>query len=178
LFSGGGDSAPDVRTREQFLERAQIGWRGMSAAAHAMGELVGSILDKYQSLQLDLSNVAPPALLESYVDMRRHLESLIYDGFIVQTPPEWLGQYPRFLAAIEIRLKKLLNAGLNRDQGAMAEVAPLVRQYIDRRDANERDHVTDPELETYRWMLEELRVSLFAQELKTSIPVSLKRLEG
>ena len=110
--------------------------------------------------------------------MRRHLSSLVYDGFIIKIPPQWLTQYPRFLSGIEIRLRKLLSAGLNRDQSAMAQIAPLTKQYAERRDANERQGENDPELETYRWMLEELRVSLFAQELKTSIPISIKRLEA
>jgi ATP-dependent helicase HrpA len=110
--------------------------------------------------------------------MRRHLSELVYDGFIVETPPHWLAHYPRYLAAVESRLRKLLNAGLGRDQSAMAELEPLVRQYRERRDKHEREETKDPELAEYRWMLEELRVSLIAQELKTSIPVSTKRLEA
>ncbi len=178
LFSGGGHAAPDVRTRQQFLDRAQLAWKRMNVAANEIGGLVSQILEKYQALNFELSKVAPPALIGSYQDMRRHLAGLVYNGFITQTSPAWLEQYPRFLTAIEIRLRKLLNAGLNRDQSAMAEIAPLLRQYQDRRDANARDQVADPELETYGWMLEELRVQSFAQELKTSIPVSIKRLEA
>jgi ATP-dependent helicase HrpA len=168
----------DVRTREQFLARAQLAWKRMNIAANEIGGLVAQILEKYQALNLEVSKVAPPALIGSYQDMRRHLTSLIYNSFVIRTPPPWLEQYPRFLTAIEIRLRKLLNAGLNRDQAAMADIAPLVKQYHDRRDANAKEGIADPELETYRWMLEEVRVQLFAQELKTSIPVSLKRLEA
>jgi ATP-dependent helicase HrpA len=167
-----------VRTREQFLARAQLAWKRMNIAADEIGGLVSQILEKYQALNFELSKVAPPALIGSYQDMRRHLASLIHNGFIIQTPPPWFEQYPRFLSAIEIRLRKLRSAGLNRDQAAMAEIAPLIKQYHDRGDANARDGVVDPELETYRWMLEELRVQMFAQELKTSIPVSVKRLAG
>src|SRR5439155_23322170 len=61
----------EVRTREQFLERAQLGWRRMSAAANEIAGLVGQILEKYQALQLELSQPAPPALIGSYQDMRR-----------------------------------------------------------------------------------------------------------
>jgi ATP-dependent RNA helicase HrpA len=150
----------------------------MNIAANEIGGLVSQVLDKYQALNLEVSKVAAPALIASFQDMRRHLAGLVYNGFIIRTPPKWLEQYPRFLAAIEIRLRKLLNAGLNRDQAAMAEIAPLVKQYRDRHDANAKEGGADPELEAYRWMLEELRVQLFAQELKTSIPVSLKRLEA
>jgi ATP-dependent helicase HrpA len=60
----------------------------------------------------------------------------------------------------------------------MHEIAPLQAQHDERRKEHAREGVADPELEMFRWMLEELRVSLFAQELKTSIPVSPKRLEA
>jgi ATP-dependent helicase HrpA len=178
LFRGGGEDA-EVRTRQQFLDRAQLGWRRMSVAANEIGELVVQILEKYQALQLELGKVAAPALIPSFQDMRRHLASLIYNGFVVQTPPQWLKHCPRYLDALAIRLRKLLNAGLNRDVAAMNEIAPLQRQYEERRAELIRDTASgNPELETFRWMLEELRVSLFAQELKTSIPVSPKRLEA
>ena len=173
------DPDGDIRTREQFLERAQQGWRRMSVASREIADLVAQTLEKYHALNLELSQVAPPALVASYQDMRRHLASLVYDGFIVRTPPHWLKHYPRFLSGVEIRLRKLRSAGLKRDEAAMAEIAPLENQYRDRRDKHAREGVEhDAELELYRWMLEELRVSLFAQELKTSIPVSPKRLEA
>jgi len=168
----------EVRTRDQFLERAQLGWRRMSIAANEVSDQVDAILEKYQALQLQLGKVAAPALIGSFQDMRRHLAELVYDGFVVQTPPQWLAHYPRYLAGIESRLRKLLNAGLNRDQAAMAEIEPLVRQYRERAVKHEGEEVTDAELANYRWMLEELRISLFAQELKTSMPVSIKRLEA
>jgi ATP-dependent helicase HrpA len=170
--------AGEVRTREQFLERAQLGWRRMSIAANEVSDQVDAILEKYQALQLQLGKVAAPALIGSFQDMRRHLAELVYDGFVVETPPQWIAHYPRYLGGIESRLRKLLNAGLNRDQAAMAETEPLVRQYRERAAKHEGEEMTDPELANYRWMLEELRVSLFAQELKTSMPVSVKRLEA
>ena len=119
-----------------------------------------------------------PLLEQSVQEMRQHLNELIYNGFIADTPPQWLPHYPRFLKAIEIRLRKLGSAGLVRDQNASAQIAPLWRQYQERRRENEQREIVDPELEQYRWMLEELRVSLFAQELKTSMPISVKRLEA
>lgn len=167
-----------VRTREQFLERAQLGWRRMSQAANELIDLVDPVLSTYQKLQLELGKVAAPALIASFQDMRRHLAELVYDGFIIETPPQWLAHFPRYLAAIESRLRKLLNAGLSRDQSAMAQLESLVRQYRERRDKHAKEEIKDPELIEYRWMLEELRVSLFAQELKTSIPVSVKRLDA
>ena len=103
----------DIRTRQQFLDRAQVGWRRMSGVSNELRDLLYQILEKYQALHLELSKVAPPALIPNYQDMRRHLASLVYDGFVRETPPQWLAHYPRYLSALEIRLRKLLNAGLN-----------------------------------------------------------------
>ncbi|HYO11127.1 MAG TPA: ATP-dependent RNA helicase HrpA [Tepidisphaeraceae bacterium] len=167
-----------VRTRQQFLDRAQFGWRRMSQASNELGDLVATILEKYQALHLELSKVAAPALVRSYQDMRKQLAALVYDGFVVKAPPQWLAHYPRYLSAMDVRLRKLLNAGLSRDQAGLAEVEPLQRQHDERRAQQQRAGVTDAELDQFRWMLEELRVSLFAQELKTAVPVSAKRLEA
>jgi ATP-dependent helicase HrpA len=150
----------------------------MGKAANEMGDLVAQILEKYQQLHLELSKVAAPALIPSFQDMRRHLSRLVYDGFITRTPPQSLAHLPRYLDALASRLRKLLNAGLSRDVDAMLQVEPLQERYDQRRAEHERAGIVDPELELYRLMLEELRVSLFAQELKTSMPVSVKRLEA
>src|SRR2546423_8477534 len=96
----------EVRTRDQFLDRAQLAWRRMSVAANEVGTLIAEILEKYQSLHVELLKVAAPALIPSFQDMRKHLSQLIYDGFIVQTPPQWLAHYPRHPAAPQGRPRK------------------------------------------------------------------------
>jgi ATP-dependent helicase HrpA len=83
---------------------------------------------------------------------------------------------PRFIKGIQVRLARLLNAGLKKDEAGMAVVAPLERAYRERLEKHRKAGVVDDALVTYRWMLEEFRVSTFAQELKTSVPVSGKRL--
>lgn len=92
-------------------------------------------------------------------------------------PYEWLRHYPRYLRAAEARLEKLMNAGAARDERQAAELAPWWRAYIETADRRRPADPPDPALERFRWMLEEMRVSLFAQELRTSIPVSSARLE-
>ena len=64
------------------------------------------------------------------------------------------------------------------DAQRSAEITPLWNQYVARKDKHANEGVVDPALDQYRWMLEEFRVSQFAQELKTSIPISTKRLEA
>src|SRR5205809_7918442 len=92
--------------------------------------------------------------------------------FVKDTPKAWLIQFRGVLKAIGVRLGKP-----GRDSEKLAEISPLWQGYLERSKRHHEQRFHDLELELYRWMIEELRVSLFAQELKTSIPVSVKRLE-
>ncbi|MCU0938955.1 MAG: DUF3418 domain-containing protein, partial [Burkholderiaceae bacterium] len=99
---------------------------------------------------------------------------LFAPGFIVATPAAQLGHYPRYLKAIATRLDKL-KADPARDAQRQAELALLATPF--QRELAARKGVADPRLAEFRWLLEELRVSLFAQELRTPMPVSVKRLQ-
>jgi ATP-dependent helicase HrpA len=101
------------------------------------------------------------------------LAQLFAPGFIVTTSAAQLAHYPRYLKAIELRLDKVRNDAA-RDAARMDEIASLQLPW--QRAVAARKGVEDPHLVEFRWMLEELRVSLFAQELKTPMPVSVKRL--
>ena len=109
--------------------------------------------------------------------MRDQLARLTHKGFVAATPYRWLRHYPRYLKGLQVRLSKLLNAGLARDAQHLYDVAPVWRRFLEREQLHRDRNVNDPALERYRWAVEELRVSLFAQELKTSIPISPKRLD-
>jgi len=98
-------------------------------------------------------------------------------GFLVVTPWRWLQQYPRYFRAITLRLDKIAGSGWRRDRRAFDQLEPFLQAYRERAADHRRRGVYDAELEVFRWMLAEFRVSLFAQELGTSIPVSAKRLQ-
>jgi ATP-dependent helicase HrpA len=106
-------------------------------------------------------------------DVERQLSQLFAPGFIVTTPAAQLAHFPRYLKAIELRLDKV-KSDPARDAARMDEIASLHLPL--QRTLAARKGVDDPRLTEFRWMLEELRVSLFAQELKTPAPVSSKRL--
>lgn len=114
--------------------------------------------------------------LEATTDIHEQLARLIYPGFLHQTPPDWLQQLPRYLRAISLRLQKIRQAP-DKDRQHSSEI-PRLSQYCWRQwKLNAERELLDPELIRFRWLLEELRVSQFAQELKTITPVSVKRLE-
>jgi ATP-dependent helicase HrpA len=123
---------------------------------------------------------APPTWKNAVADMRSQLAELVFPGFMARHRANRLVHLPRYLKAIEMRLNKLA-AQTARDLGSMNEMAKLLAAFRQRRErlaAQGRiGNNIEPEMEDFRWRLEELRVSLFAQELKTPEPVSVKRLE-
>jgi len=123
---------------------------------------------------------ANPAWKAAVADLRGQLAELIFPGFMARHPANRLVHLPRYLKAMEMRLNKL-TAQTARDLGSMNEMAKLLNAFRQRRErlaAQGRiGGNIEPEMEDFRWRLEELRVSLFAQELKTPEPVSVKRLE-
>ena len=174
-FFGEGGAIP--RTREQFAAQAEAGWRGLHAASLEVRDLVRQVLEQYHVLELALDGEFPPMWSDSIRDMRDHLANLVYRGFVVKTAFEHLRDMPRYLKGISVRLDRLANAGLTRDLAAMAEVKPLWNRYKLRAIESRESGGAGSALEQIRWMIEELRVSLFAQELRTSGPVSPQRVE-
>lgn len=167
----------DIRTRAEFEKRLEAGWGRISPARELVCEHVGRVLSAAHAVRVRLSGALPPAWRATADDAREHLASLVYPGFIGATPREWFEHYPRYLAGIASRLNKLQGAGLARDELQRGEFRPHWRRLIERASVHQRQNVLDPELVRYRWMLEEFRVQLFAQELRTAIPVSGKRLD-
>jgi len=117
-----------------------------------------------------------PIWAEAMADVRAQLARLVYPGFLSQTPPEWLPHLPRYLRAIALRLQKLRQAP-DKDRQRRGDIIRLWESCQRQLERNARQEKRDPELIRFRWLLEELRVSQFAQELKTLLPVSVKRLE-
>jgi ATP-dependent helicase HrpA len=170
------DGEPVLKQAE-FIRRATDGWRRLTNTAAEISDLAGQVLSEYQSLARELSKAFPSLMQPAARDMRDQLAHLVFRGFLTQTPNEWLRNMPRYLKGIAVRLKKLMNAGLTRDTQALEQVQPLWEQYKIRQEEFRRLGRHDANLIQFRWMLEELRISLFAQELKTAMPVSLQRLE-
>jgi ATP-dependent helicase HrpA len=109
-------------------------------------------------------------------DVKAARERLVYPGFFARTPWEKLADLPRYLRGYAKRLEKY-RGGADRDERHAHTVHTLWQNYEARLKADAEAGRRDPKLEDYRWLLEELRVSLFAQELRTPFPVSAKRLQ-
>jgi ATP-dependent helicase HrpA len=105
-------------------------------------------------------------------DMQAQLAALVPPGFLRDTPAAALAEYPRYLRALALRAERALRDP-TRDQARMLEIKPFADAIAA---AAREGHAVDPEWQAMRWDLEELRVSLFAQELGTRRGVSAKKL--
>lgn len=159
-----------VRSAAEFAQRRDQYRASFPAAVSEFAELLHELLLANQSLEKSLAGL-PDAFRSSRDDAREQLTHLIHRGFIQATPAERLKQFPRYLKALQLRLLKLRDAPV-RDQQHTALIQPLWQNYLTRLS----QFGASPALLDYRWMLEELRVSLFAQEVKTPVPVSPKRV--
>jgi ATP-dependent helicase HrpA len=165
------------RTHAHYVAEAQGAWRRLLPVGQELSALAKEALANYHELAKGLAGEFARALDPAAADMREQLAMLVPKNFLTATPYVWLRHVPRFLKAMQVRLRKLTNAGLSRDTAAAAVVTPFAQNYRRRVAKHRKEGVVDPQLEQFRWMLEELRVSLFAQELKTSMPISPQRLE-
>jgi ATP-dependent helicase HrpA len=109
--------------------------------------------------------------------VRRQFAHLFVTDFLTTVPWQWLQHYPRYLQAVLVRFDRLQGGGLDRDRQHTAELTILYDAFEERHTEVTRQGGVDAELDYYGWMLQEYRVSLFAQQLGTSETVSAKRLE-
>ncbi len=164
------------RTTLAFDQCINNGKQNLLLISEELCQLLLETLQQHHQLKKKLKGSLSPAWLHAAGDIKNQLDHLIYSGFINQTPAEWLREYPRYFKAINLRLEKLAGT-VSRDRALIQEIKPLWDDYVARVEKQQQQNILDPELTTYRWMIEELRVSLFAQELKTKLPVSTKRLK-
>lgn len=165
----------NIRTKAEFTERLDAGKVEMMPYATDLGRLGLDVLEAYHQATKKLGGNMPFHCLEAVDDMRDQLDHLVYHGFLYRTPENWLPEFPRFMKAILVRIERLLQDS-NKDTQRQRDVRKHWIQYKQKAEQYLKKGIRDPRLEEYRWMIEEYRVSLFAQELKTSRPVSEKRL--
>ena len=175
--AAGLDQAP-IRSRDAFDAAVGRARAGVERTAVALVPQVRDVLERYHDLAGKLSVDAPPPYRPSVSDLIAQLGLLLGPDFLRTTPSEWFEQMPRYLEAMQVRLRKLGEGGLAKDRRNMEAVDRHWRRYASRHAELERQGLVSDALERYRWWIEELRVSLFAQELGTHVPISAKRLDA
>ena len=142
----------------------------------ASGQLkqIADLFNHYRQLMAKLEKNFPLAWAHAHRDLKQQFSVLFCDDFLLQVPWEWLLEYPRYLTAIQHRLDKL-GGQIGKDRTLTAELEAFAKQYATRASGLPLWQQPEP-LQAYFWMLQEYRVSLFAQQLGTRVPVSAKRL--
>jgi ATP-dependent helicase HrpA len=166
VFLGDADTLPMAQA--DFARRVEEGRSRFMLVAQEMARTVTAILAAHADLQKKLLQAAKshPQAAE---DVKQQLSRLLSGRWLAGTAWARLQHTPRYLKAAALRLEKL-RADPARDARLSAELQPLLAAWL------RAPRPLDAELEQFGWLLEELRVSLFAQELKTPVPVSARRL--
>ena len=147
---------------------------GIVLAVQEVTKVIVPLLEAYYQAKLAIERNKPlPAALEAEV----HLARLVPPGFLTATDWNVLREYPRYFRAVPARFEKLRGGGEAADRHGIAELSKYWQKFLERQELHKLAGIVDPELDVFRWMIEEYRVSLFAQKLGTSIKVSPQRLD-
>jgi len=183
---------PLPTSEAEFTARGKEAKNRLLLVAQEIARLIGNVLTEYQAVQKNLvkllaiplssqktaaKGLVMPQLkahAQASQDVRAQLEWLLNKRFIADMPYERLQHVPRYLKAINLRIEKL-RSNPARDAQCMAQMQPLTQAWQKLRQTQQGN--SDPRVDEFAWMLQELRVSLFAQELKTPVIASVKRLE-
>jgi len=163
---------PWPRNADEFNTRLADGKSRLIADATVLAGRIAEALAEFHAVARLLDNHAPNRR-HAHDAVREQIAWLVHPGFITHTPPAWRTHLPRYLKAARLRLEKL-DRNPARDRQSGEDVARLWRPVRERLEAGAP---VAQEVIEFRWLIEELRVSLFAQELKTVVPVSAARLE-
>jgi ATP-dependent helicase HrpA len=160
-------------TQADFARRVDEGRSRFNLIAQEFARLAAGILAERAALEKKLNGLK--TFTREVGDVRTQLDRLLAAGWLSRTPWDRLQHFPRYLKAASLRLDKL-RADPARDARLFADLSAIEIPYRREAALRARHGALDAEFEQFGWLLEELRVSLFAQELKTPVPVSVKRL--
>ena len=163
---------PLPTTAAEFQRRIDEGRGRLTLIANEVARLAGTILAEYAVAARKIKDTKSAP--EATADAAQQLQRLVPKNFLAMAPWPQLAHFARYLKAITLRLDKF-RADPARDATKLAELRPQEQRYW--RLVAERKGQVDARMQELRWLLEELRVSFFAQELRTPQPVSIKRLD-
>ena len=160
----------DIRTESEFEAALQKRDISLYAEAYALSDTINTALEAYRKTKTAMESWQKQVLLSN--DINQQLDCLFYQGFARHVSTERLQRFPKFLSAIQIRLEKAFGK-IDKD----AQLSLSAKKHEDKFWLYADKNIENPENEPLRWMLEEFRISLFAQQIKTAHPISEKRLE-
>jgi ATP-dependent helicase HrpA len=164
------------RDAAEFKGRLEQGRGQLVSCGNDYEAVLLNSLEPLGAVRRRLPDIGGDAWALSRTDIEHQLDNLYQPDFLYQTPWEWISHYPRYMKALDTRLQRL-SGQQHKDLQHTETLASLqqpLQEYLNQNPGGLR---SNPELRQYRWLLEELRVSFFAQSLGTAMPVSAKRLQ-
>ena len=164
------------RTNAEFMQLKTRARTRLPAVTEALTRQAQLIANEYQILTAQLQKMTP-VTQKIKRECEQQLQGLLYSGFFSRTPWEQLPHLPRYLKAIKMRIDKYPTS-IERDSRHAQALAQIEQRWQQKVEQLRKAHLpVTTRLQEFAWQLQELRVSLFAQELRTPYPVSIKRLE-
>jgi len=165
----------NIRTEHAFVERVTLANQHILEASNKLSQLLFKIAQQYQTISRKLSSSLPLSAMTALPDIHSQLDALIFPGFVRMTSPQQLIHVVRYLDGILQRLDKMLLAP-HKDQLRWQQIKPWWDKYQILKQNPSYITKHEKELDQYHWLLEEFRISLFAQDLGTATSVSIPRL--
>lgn len=157
-----------IRKQEELDAVAEKIRNRVEDEVYRLAEITGRILGSWRELLVAIDHT-PSSMLGVAAEVKDQADALVYDGFLKKTPSEWLAHLPRFLSAAAVRLESSLD-----QDDAKAEQVAQAEEMLEKFKPDSLE--AEAAAEKARWLIEELRVSLWAQKLGTSVKVSLQRI--
>ena len=162
-----------VREYQHFVDLCDLIKKQLFARAMERFLLAEKILSSYTEVKPLLETSVIGWAVDNLEDMREQVSRLVYPGFLRDTPQQYLAELPRYLQAIRMRSERA-KRDPRKDQSRMLELAPFIKAL---HSAQKLGKLHQPEWVSLRWDIEELRVSLFAQDLGAKQGISIKKLQ-
>ncbi|HEY3459653.1 MAG TPA: DUF3418 domain-containing protein, partial [Casimicrobiaceae bacterium] len=166
---------PLPRSRDAYIAQVKRARARLPAVVDAALHVAAAIASAHHALSQRIAAL-PAGQRRLAAEAKAQRDALVHPGFLGETPWAQLAHLPRFLEALSRRLERHLQ-NPERDARHAAQVGAWWSRWQEQVERARREGTASPALEDFRWLIEELRVSLFAQELRTSVPVSLKRID-
>jgi ATP-dependent helicase HrpA len=167
---------PVLRTSADFEARRHDRGQRVAIATQEISTWLVNLGEAYFKVRRELEGPRGTGRRSDlFSDVDQQIRWLFFDGFLTMTPWEWLRHYPRYLQAIAYRIERGSAPG-SRDEQSSRLIVDLWQRWLAKLPEGQRDARTQSSSE-FRWTIEELRVSLFAQQLGTSVKVSPQRCE-
>ncbi|QDT31514.1 ATP-dependent RNA helicase HrpA [Thalassoglobus polymorphus] len=164
------------RSEAQWKQKLALARNQLSVAVQDSTRFLEPLFARYHAVRRITESNGTPALTPLTNDLRDQLNELVAPGFLVDPPMGWLAQYPRYFEAMQIRWDKSTAGGFQKDRMHQKKINLHWQRWKQACQQFGNAAKTHPQLVQYRFLIEEFRVSLFAQQLGTAMTVSEKRL--